>query len=285
VRWNNVTVTSEAATDAALRILVVEDSPEDARAVTETLEASGQPVEVSVARRLDEAIPALAGHHFDAMLLDLTLPDSAGLETVVEMCGRAPDLAVVVVTRNADADLPARSLRAGAEDYVSKSDLQPRRLLRTVTNAIERHRHTVDELDHARALGALDAAPGHPSAPLAERDPELFDALTTRYADALEVALDRAAYRSSNRARDILGALAARLGTATATPRDVVDIHMRVITASQRQRHPERAAAYVDEGRLALVEVLGRLASWYRDRYLASAADAGAADRQREEPT
>jgi DNA-binding response OmpR family regulator len=263
-------LTSSAATDAALRILVVEDSPEDARAVTETLEASGRPVEVSVARRLAEAIPALAGQHFDAMLLDLTLPDSAGLETVVEMCGRAPDLAVVVVTRNADVDLPARSLRAGAEDYVSKSDLQPRGLLRTVTNAIERHRHTVDELDHARALGALDPAPGHSSAPLAERDPELFESLTTRYADALEVALDRAAYRSRAHAKDVLIPLAARLGSASATPRDVVDIHMRALPEARRVQHPDRATAYADEGRLALVELLGRLASYYRDRYLAT---------------
>jgi DNA-binding response OmpR family regulator len=256
--------------DPTLQILVVEDSPDDARAVTATLEASGSPVAVTVTRRLAEALPTIESRRFDALLLDLTLPDSAGLETVVEVCGRAPNLPVVVVTRNADTELPARSLRAGAEDYVTKAELEPTVLLRTVTHAIERHRRVVDELEHVRA--SFSTGEPHPSSeqPLAERDGDMFDALVTRYADALEVALDRAAYRSRGRATDVLGALATRLGSASATPRDVIEIHMRVITGMRRNQHPDRAVAYVDEGRFALVEVLGRLASYYRDRYLSS---------------
>jgi DNA-binding response OmpR family regulator len=262
-------------TDAPLRILVVEDSADDARAVTATLQASGAPVAVTVSRRLGEALPTIAHERFDALLLDLTLPDSAGLETVVEVCGRAPDLPVVVVTRNTDTELPARSLRAGAEDYVTKAELDPDVLLRTVTHAIERHRRVVDELDIARATPRA-AAPGErPSGPLSEREPELFQALVTRYADALEVALDRAAYRSRTNAEDVLGALATRLGVASATPRDVVDLHMRVLTSRRGQQHPDRAAAYVDEGRFVLVEVLGRLASYYRDRYLSGSSRSG----------
>jgi hypothetical protein len=45
---------------------------------------------------------------------------------------------------------------------------------------------------------------------------------------------------------------------------------MEAIGDKYRHVHPDRAAAYVDEGRTALVELLGRLAMYYRDRYLSN---------------
>lgn len=256
---------------AGLRILVVDDSADDARTVTDTLRAADAAVEVTVARRLDEVGPALDRQLFDAVLLDLTLPDSAGLETVVEVCGQAPRVPVVVVTRNRDADLPARSLRAGAEDYTVKSELAPRALMRAISYAIERRRRTVAELDQLRAEQAERATrPGQEAAGLAESD---LEQLRTMYADALEVAVDRAPYRGGGRRRNLLADVAERFGALGATPRDVVDVHMGVIGDMYGRIHPERLGAYLDEGRLALVDVLGRLATYYRDRYLSSDGD------------
>ncbi|MFL6138694.1 MAG: response regulator [Frankiaceae bacterium] len=251
---------------AGLRVLVVEDSADDARTVTRTLQAADAAVEVTVARRLDEVGPALDQQRFDAVLLDLTLPDSAGLETVVEVCGRAPTIAVVVVTGNRDAGLPAQSLRAGAEDYTVKSDLAPQPLMRTILHAIERHRRTVAALDHAKAEadGVTSVALG-----LGEEERER---LRTMYADALDVAVDRAPYRGSGH-RNLLGELAEELGARGATPRDVLDLHVQVMDDKYGQTHPDRRSAYLDEARVALIEVLGRLASYYRDRYLSSGTD------------
>jgi hypothetical protein len=129
----------------------------------------------------------------------------------------------------------------------------------------------VAELDHAKAERA--AAPGRQ--PTSGPSPDELDRLGGSYADALDVAMERAPYRAGDGGgrRNLLSELAERLGAAGATPRDVVEMHMRVMDDRYAQTHPDRRAAYLDEGRVALVEVLGRLASYYRDRYLSSGGD------------
>jgi two-component system, sensor histidine kinase and response regulator len=118
-------------------VLVVEDSSTFVFALRKILTSLG--VTISVARTLTTARSELAAAAFDAVLLDLNLPDSAGLDTlhsILETC----DLPTVVITGNDDRSLAAAAILAGADEYLVKGPLDARVLGQTLSHTLERHR-------------------------------------------------------------------------------------------------------------------------------------------------
>ncbi len=124
-----------------LRILLVEDNPGDARMVRETL-ASQSIVrfEVILASRLGEGLICLNGEQFDAVLLDLSLPDARGLDTLARMRRRAPFIPIVIMTGLSDEALAMKALNEGAQDYLVKGENDAPALARRIRFAIERSR-------------------------------------------------------------------------------------------------------------------------------------------------
>jgi len=124
-----------------VEVLVLEDNPGDARLLDAEL-ASGAPVEVrlTVAPRLLDGLHLLASREFDALLLDLNLPDSQGMETLERLRSAVPDVPIIVYTGIDDGQTAARALRGGAQDYVVKGAATGPLLLRAIYFAIERHR-------------------------------------------------------------------------------------------------------------------------------------------------
>lgn len=129
----------------AIHILLVEDNPDDAALIRRTFLRAGRDLwKLAQVERLDEAIAICkeyrtqVGQNFDAILLDLRLPDSTGLATVVQFRQAVPDIPVVVVTEIDDENLALAAIRAGAQDYLSKEDITIQQLLRSVRFAIER---------------------------------------------------------------------------------------------------------------------------------------------------
>lgn len=129
----------------AIHILLVEDNPDDAVLIRRTfLRAGRESWKLAQVERLDEAIAickeyqSYAGHNFDVILLDVRLPDSTGLETIVQFRQAIPDVPVVVITNGNDEDLALASIRAGVQDYLSKDEITIQQLLRSVRFAIER---------------------------------------------------------------------------------------------------------------------------------------------------
>ncbi len=126
---------------AAIRVLHVEDNPGDARLMREhLLEAGGSTFDLTVVPRVDQALASLESRAFDAVLLDLSLPDAHGLDTVRQLCAAAPDVPVVVLTGLDDETLAIRAVQVGAQDYLIKSGLDPHRCVRAIRYGIERHR-------------------------------------------------------------------------------------------------------------------------------------------------
>ena len=127
-------------------ILVVEDDAGDYGLLRATLRqaglvAIGQTDTNVWAKTLAEAVAAvqcLAAPH--VVLLDLSLPDSAGLATVRSMRAAAPELAIVVLTGHDDPALAADALEAGAQDYLVKGQIDSDALRRAVRNAMVRRR-------------------------------------------------------------------------------------------------------------------------------------------------
>jgi diguanylate cyclase (GGDEF)-like protein len=125
------------------RILLVEDNEFDAERVRDLL-AGRAADELLVCRctRLAEAVTRLREQQYDVALVDLSLPDSRGLETVRRLRGASRELPIVVMTGKDDHALALDALQAGAQDYVVKWDAEGRTLARIVRYAIERHRAT-----------------------------------------------------------------------------------------------------------------------------------------------
>ena len=122
-----------------MRILLIEDNPGDARLIRESLaEAAGNPFDVTRADRLDDGLQHLAPGAVDVVLLDLSLPDSRGLDTVGKVIERAPWVPIVVLTGLDDKDLAVEAVRRGAQDYLVKGQADGELLARAARYAIER---------------------------------------------------------------------------------------------------------------------------------------------------
>ncbi|MGB4467277.1 MAG: diguanylate cyclase [Azovibrio sp.] len=139
-----------------LRILLIEDNPGDARLIREILRDSDTPVSLETAETLKDGFTRLENDRFDAILLDLTLPDSQGLETVLRMRQQAPEFPIIILTGLNDEATALQAMREGAQDFLVKGSVDAALLIRAIRYAIERNRMQ----SALRALSLLDELTG-----------------------------------------------------------------------------------------------------------------------------
>lgn len=131
--------------ESARRLLLIEDNPGDAGIVLDALSrAQSDYFAVTWVRSLTEALACLSKDPIDVLMLDLSLPDSSGLETLNHIRARRPDLPIVVSTGNSDIELGLSALRAGAQEFVVKGSVSGEMLVREVVHAIERYRYAAE---------------------------------------------------------------------------------------------------------------------------------------------
>lgn len=129
--------------EAGFAVLLIEDNPGDARLLALMLaETTGPAVRLTRVDRLSAGLAELSAspQAFDAVLLDLTLPDSQGLATSLTVQQAAPDVPVVVLSGLADEELAMQAVSQGAQDYLVKGQVDGQTILRSVRYAIERQR-------------------------------------------------------------------------------------------------------------------------------------------------
>jgi signal transduction histidine kinase len=124
---------------APVRILLVEDSPSDAELLQESLAETrlGQ-FNFTHVERWADAVRSLRQQRFDVLLLDLSLPDSSGLETILRARAEAPRLPVIVLTGQVNETLGLEAVRLGIQDYLVKGQGDARLTVRAIRYAIER---------------------------------------------------------------------------------------------------------------------------------------------------
>jgi len=122
------------------RVLLVEDNPGDIRLIQTMLEEAKGNYSFESVTTLNEAITRIQVGDIDLILLDLTLPDSFGLETVKHICTAAPMLPIVVITGLEDQALAEKIAQEGAQDYLVKDELNSSLLGRIIHYAIEKKR-------------------------------------------------------------------------------------------------------------------------------------------------
>ena len=121
-----------------MRVLLVEDNDDDALLIRETL--SETVLEIERAERLSTALERLVQGRFDAVLLDLSLPDAFGLDTIDRVLRQASGVPIVVLTGLNDEVAAVKAVERGAQDYLIKGQADGHLLARALRYAVQRHK-------------------------------------------------------------------------------------------------------------------------------------------------
>ena len=131
----------DASETQLVKVLIVEDTRADLLVLEDTLaKVASVRFEITETSRLREAMALLEAGVFDVILTDLGLPDSSGLDTLVNLRQVAKGTPLIVMTGLSDERMGIRAMREGAHDYFVKGHYWENGLVRAIRDAIERHR-------------------------------------------------------------------------------------------------------------------------------------------------
>jgi CheY-like chemotaxis protein len=267
--------------DRVFRIIIVPCGQGAAPSVSTDLELDVIHAPYSIVTEdAQSAIRAVEAGTVDLLLLDTGENTAAALDFLETLHTRTVHTPAIVLTPEHDDGFALKALRAGAEDCLVKGDPVRSILARAVTHAIERDlflsraNEARQHDDQARELDGLEALCGPSPLPVTEKSFGLrsvreriatdYDSLVTLYGDLLDRALDRQRLKARDDLDVRLQQLADRLGVLNAGPRDVVDLHKAAITSKIKGQSTRKARAYIEEGRLVMLQLMGHLVTFYR---------------------
>ena len=141
------------------KVLLIEDNPGDARLIREMIaEDPRTPFTLHYADRLAKGLEHLSGGETSLVILDLTLPDSHGLDTFAKVYAHSPGVPIIVLTGTDDQTVALSAVKGGAQDYLVKSRLDRELLVRSMQYSIERKRYQ-EELERQANYDALTGLP------------------------------------------------------------------------------------------------------------------------------
>lgn len=127
------------AAQRELRLLVVEDDPVDRTMLNRLLKRSSLAVaEINCVDRVARALECVGQSSFDVILLDLGLPDSEGMDAVMQLQAEAPDIPIIVLTGLDDEEAATRAVQKGVQDFLVKGQVDGNLLVRSIRYALER---------------------------------------------------------------------------------------------------------------------------------------------------
>lgn len=257
-------VTEAGGSGAVARVLVVDDDEADVRLVHESLVDR---YDVAVVDTLADAIEACRADACDVVLLDLSLPDGWGLDTLLSFRRSGVSQPVIVVTGSQSDDFRAKAVRAGAAGFVHKGEVIGDELV----ELIERARVDPPPAASPRSVfeqprSSASTAAAFGQSDLRDAAPELFDQLVLRYLDLVELAIEQASFAADYRSRVHLEDFAKQLGGLGAGPRDVTAIHARAMRHRLEDPDVVPSRAADEETRLVVIELMGYLVLYYRLR-------------------
>lgn len=147
-----------------VQILLLEDYVAYAKVLQESLsEVAADAFSLRCVTHLSQALVCLQEADYDLILLDLGVPDSTGLGTLTQMVQEAQGVPIIVLTGVDDEEVGEAAVRAGADDYLVKTQTSGQRLWRVIRYAIERHRLQAEshETERLRVLIETAGAAAH----------------------------------------------------------------------------------------------------------------------------
>lgn len=268
--------------DRAFRILVVSDGVDPDGGQTDAVAAQARVAGHDVQWVSDhrEALALLDHEDVDLVLLDATDGGESAITPVSLLRNRAPLVPIIVLAPSVDEMTTSRLLRAGAEDCLVNTDGFAHSLARAIHHAIDRSRYQAAN-PAARGLDARDAefstlrtlcgplplpvtGRSFGDRPFPERAREVYGTLVDGYGALLDGALERRRSGDSAPFEERVDRLVDKLGAYNAGPRDIIELHKLAIEKRVPGASSQRARAYIEEGRLLLLQVMGQLVSFYR---------------------
>ena len=120
-------------------VLLVEDNRADARLIQIMLAESAAPhLKIETAQNLASGLQRISKNDIDLVLLDLSLPDSQGIDTFLKAILAAPHIPFVVLSGLDDEELATMAVQKGAQDYLVKGQIEGPLLWRVMLYAVER---------------------------------------------------------------------------------------------------------------------------------------------------
>ena len=141
-----------------IKVLLVEDNVADAELVRWALAKATGPFSVSCAGRLSEALAEMTSRSFDVALVDLSLPDSYGLDTVLRIRQHSPKMPIVLLTGNDSDETAIAALDRGAQDYLVKDRLLDKAPTETLVRAVRYAIHRQKASETQRLFEQLEAS-------------------------------------------------------------------------------------------------------------------------------
>lgn len=131
--------------DKAIKLLIIEDNEDHIYLIHKMLkEARKSQFHVEIRKTLTKGLELLAEDGVDIVLLDLTLPDSLGLDTFGRIHAHAPNIPIIVITASSDEAQAMMAFQKGAQDYLIKGEINTDLLERSIRYAIERNKTRVE---------------------------------------------------------------------------------------------------------------------------------------------
>ena len=266
--------------DFPCRVLLVEDNPEDIELVEDMLGDARstffkQGFELACAETLSEAKQILSSQNFDVILLDLMLPDSHNMNSLEELQAETQEATIIVQTTLEDEVVAVKALELGACGYLPKVASDRNLPIYAIRSAIERKQQFIQGVQlqqQQQELDILENIMANPSESnqdnsLFQRMPDIFVELKTRYQQLLDRFVEQKIYQVEYELAVETNVLIEQLGYLQATPRDIIELHTTALKQKQSISR-NSAKAFTIEGRYLLLELMGKLAAYYRRYYI-----------------
>jgi len=128
-------------TENVIHILLIEDNLGDIRLIQEMIkDLENTTIRLIVQKDLSTGIQYLNQHKFHLILLDLSLPDSHGIDTIERILKRVDEIPIIVLTGTDNLMLAIEAVKSGAQDYLIKGNINRMLLERSIYYSIERHK-------------------------------------------------------------------------------------------------------------------------------------------------
>ena len=270
------------------KILLVDDQPGNLAAIGAVLASLNQTILTAISG--PAALKLLLEHDFAVILLDVKMPTMDGFETarLIRARERSRHVPIIFLTAyDRDRESTTRAYALGAVDFIYKP-VEVDDIIRSKVSVFVQL-HEARELEKERTreqqyVGELEAALDqyrqmvaasslsvvgsiYAAKPLRETACDLFSLLAVRYGDTLELALESRAVKIDHDVPGQLRQLAEEFGILRGGPRDVIEMHTKVLAERTAGIPAAKSRALVEEGRFRVLELMGHLASFYRRYY------------------
>lgn len=247
-----------------MNVLLVEDSQSDATLVTSILSQKGD--SVHCVETLADALATQGnGDLFDVVLLDLTLPDSDGVETVIKSTGHFE--APVIVLTGGDSVEGLSTVKHGAEDFLVKGSMDAEVLTRAIKYAIERKKLRIQleaERERRRTVEEQAMFLKQPTRDdLSPRMQHLSAKVGPKYAHLVVAyvhSLRTKTERPIKEVREVVEALVAEEATAN----EIVTLHLAAVERFEKYPATQYRQALTNDARLCMIEVFGHVLDHYQ---------------------